>query len=399
MSNKLFRTLLCAWALIACLSAAAPTNYKTAKVLGLNIAYREAGDPSSPKLVLLHGFPASSHQYRDLIPALASRFHVIAPDYRGEKMLIKKSLEISYSEVTPKSLYVNRRSFLAGVPAAFLGARELLSPSAQALASEKLGNLGKSSLSASDKPSSYKDVTTYNNFYEFGTSKDQPAQLAKNFKTSPWVVSVDGEVAKPRKFSMEEVLKLAPLEERIYRHRCVEGWSIVVPWAGYSLSALLKQVEPTSKAKFVYFESYYDLKQMPEAKHAGIPLPYVEGLRLDEAMHPLALLCVGLYGESLPPQDGAPVRLVVPWKYGFKSIKSLVKIKLVSSQPQNTWNVSNAREYGFYSNVNPQVDHPRWSQSSERRLGELRRRPTLMFDGYADQVAHLYAGMDLKKNF
>ena len=319
--------------------------------------------------------------------------------YGGDKMLIKKSVVIPYSEVTPKSLYVNRRSFLAGVPAAFLGARELLSPSARALAGEKLGNLGKSPLSASDKPSSYKDVTTYNNFYEFGTSKDQPAQLAKNFRTSPWVVSVEGEVAKPRKFSMEEVLKLAPLEERIYRHRCVEGWSIVVPWAGYSLSALLKQVEPTSKAKFVYFESYYDLKQMPEAKHAGIPLPYVEGLRLDEAMHPLALLCVGLYGESLPPQDGAPVRLVVPWKYGFKSIKSLVKIRLVDSQPQSTWNLSNAHEYGFYSNVNPQVDHPRWSQSSERRLGELRRRPTLMFNGYADQVAHLYTGMDLKKNF
>ena len=313
-------------------------------------------------------------------------------------MLIKESVEIQYSEVTPKSLYLNRRSFLAGVPAAFLGARELLSPSARAQAGVRLGNLAKSQLSTGEKPSSYKDVTTYN-FYEFGTSKDQPAQLAKNFKTSPWVVSVEGDVAKPRKFSMEEVLKLAPLEERIYRHRCVEGWSIVVPWVGYSLSALLKQVEPTSKANFVYFESYYDLKQMPEGKHAGIPLPYIEGLRLDEAMHPLALLSVGMYGESLPPQDGAPVRVVVPWKYGFKSIKSLVRIRLVSSQPRNTWNIANAHEYGFYSNVNPQVDHPRWSQSSERRLGELRRRPTLMFNGYADQVAQMYAGMDLKKNF
>jgi sulfoxide reductase catalytic subunit YedY len=314
-------------------------------------------------------------------------------------VLIKESVEIQYSEVTPKSLYLNRRSFLAGVPAAFLGARELLSPSARAQAGVRLGNLAKSQLSTGEKPSSYKDVTTYNNFYEFGTSKDQPAQLAKNFKTSPWVVSVEGDVAKPRKFSMEEVLKLAPLEERIYRHRCVEGWSIVVPWVGYSLSALLKQVEPTSKANFVYFESYYDLKQMPEGKHAGIPLPYIEGLRLDEAMHPLALLSVGMYGESLPPQDGAPVRVVVPWKYGFKSIKSLVRIRLVSSQPRNTWNIANAHEYGFYSNVNPQVDHPRWSQSSERRLGELRRRPTLMFNGYADQVAQMYAGMDLKKNF
>ena len=314
-------------------------------------------------------------------------------------MVIKRSIDILPSEVTPKSLYVNRRNFLAGIPAAFLGAREFLSPSARAQAAAGLGNLVKSPLSTTEKASSIKDVTTYNNFYEFGTSKDQPAQLARNFKTSPWVVSVEGEVAKPRKFSMDEILKLAPLEERIYRHRCVEGWSIVVPWVGYSLSALLKQVEPTSKARFVYFESYYDLKQMPEAKHAGIPLPYVEGLRLDEAMNPLALLGVGMYGESLPPQDGAPVRLVVPWKYGFKSIKSLVKIRLVASQPQNTWNITNAHEYGFYSNVNPQVDHPRWSQASERRLGEVRRRPTLMFNGYADQVAHLYAGMDLKKDF
>jgi sulfoxide reductase catalytic subunit YedY len=306
-------------------------------------------------------------------------------------MLIRTSQDISYSEITPKSLYINRRSLLLGVPAAFLAAR--------AQAGTGLGNLVKSPLSTSEKVNSVKDVTTYNNFYEFGTSKDQPAQLAKNFKTSPWMVSVEGEVAKPRKFSMDEILKLAPLEERIYRHRCVEGWSIVVPWAGYSLNALLRQVQPTAKAKFVAFETYYDLRQMPEAKHAGIPLPYVEGLRLDEAMHPLALLCVGMYGESLPPQDGAPVRLVLPWKYGFKSIKSLVKIRLVSSQPPNTWNLTNAHEYGFYSNVNPQVDHPRWSQATERRLGELRRRPTLMFNGYADQVAQLYAGMDLKKNF
>lgn len=314
-------------------------------------------------------------------------------------MLIKTTLALPFFEVTPKSLYVNRRNFLAGLPAAFLGASELLSPSARAQAGVKLGDPVKSPLSTSEKPSSYKDVTTYNNFYEFGTSKEQPAQLAKNFKTNPWVVSVEGDVAKPRKFTIEEILKLAPLEERIYRHRCVEGWSIVVPWVGYSLSTLLKQVEPTSKARYVSFESYYDLKQMPEARHAGIPLPYVEGLRLDEAMNPLALLCVGMYGETLPPQDGAPVRLVLPWKYGFKSIKSLVKIRLVGSQPPNTWNITNAQEYGFYSNVNPQVDHPRWSQSSERRLGELRRRPTLMFNGYGDQVAQMYSGMDLKKNF
>jgi sulfoxide reductase catalytic subunit YedY len=314
-------------------------------------------------------------------------------------MLIRKSVEIPYSEVTPKSLYMNRRSLLAGLPAAFLGAREFLSPSAQARAEAKLGSLVKSPFSTSEKPNSYRDVTSYNNFYEFGTGKDQPAEYAKNFQTNPWSVSVEGNVAKPRKYSLDELLKLAPLEERIYRHRCVEGWSIVVPWVGYSLSAILKQVEPNAKAKYVAFESYYDPKQMPQARYAGIPLPYVEGLRLDEAMHPLALLCVGMYGEALPPQDGAPVRLIVPWKYGFKSIKSIVKIKLTGGQPPSTWNITNSSEYGFYSNVNPQVDHPRWSQATERRLGELRRRQTLIFNGYGDQVASLYAGMDLKRNY
>src|ERR1039458_3849643 len=292
-------------------------------------------------------------------------------------MLIKKTADLRYSEVTPKSVYLNRRKFLAGVPAAFLGAR-----AARAQAGAKLPSLVKSPFSTTEKANSYNDVTHYNNFYEFGTGKQQPAQNATNFKTSPWTVSVEGDVAKPRKFSLDEIMKLAPLEERIYRHRCVEAWSIVVPWSGYSLSALLKQVEPTSKAKYVAFESYWDLRQMPLARPelAGIALPYVEGLRLDEAMHPLALLCVGMYGEALPPQDGAPVRLVVPWKYGFKSIKSIVKIRLVAAQPPTTWNKSNAGEYGFYSNVNPGVDHPRWSQATERRLGEFRKRPTLMFN-------------------
>jgi sulfoxide reductase catalytic subunit YedY len=311
-------------------------------------------------------------------------------------MLIKKPADIRYSEITPKSVYVNRRKFLVGVPVAFLGARKLLQAGA------KLPNLAKSPFSTTEKPNTYADVTHYNNFYEFGTSKQQPAQNAANFKTSPWTVSIEGDVGKPRKFSMDEILKLAPLEERIYRHRCVEAWSIVVPWAGYSLSALLKQVEPGPKAKYVAFESYWDLRQMPLARPelAGIALPYVEGLRLDEAMHPLALLCVGMYGEALPPQDGAPVRLVVPWKYGFKSIKSIVKIKLVASQPPTTWNMNNAHEYGFYSNVNPQVDHPRWSQAKERRLPSLfQNHPTQMFNGYASEVASLYAGMDLKKNY
>ena len=317
-------------------------------------------------------------------------------------MLIRKPADIRYSEVTPKALYLNRRNFLAavGIPAAFLGARELLSPSKRVeAAGDKLPNLAKSPFSTSEKENTYNDVTHYNNFYEFGTGKDEPAGYAKNFKTNPWTLSVEGEVAKPRKYSLDDIMKIAPLEERIYRHRCVEAWSIVVPWAGYSLSALLKQVEPTAKAKFVAFQSYYEPAQMPQSKYAGIQLPYIEGLRMDEAMHPLTMLTVGMYGETLPPQDGAPVRLTVPWKYGFKSAKSLIKIRLVDKQPLNTWNIQAPQEYGFYSNVNPKVDHPRWSQATERRLGELRRRPTLMFNGYADQVASLYTGMDLTKYY
>ena len=312
-------------------------------------------------------------------------------------MLIKKPVDIRYSEITPKHIYMNRRNFLAGLPAAFLGARELLSPSARAMAGTKLPNVQKSKYTVDEKINSYQDVSTYNNFYEFGTDKSEPAQYAKNFKTEPWTVSVEGDCAKPRKFSLEEILSLAPLEERVYRHRCVEAWSIVVPWVGYSLSALLAKVEPTSKAKYVAFETFWDRKQMPHA--AGLQFPYVEGLRMDEAMHPLALLCTGMFGESLPPQDGAPVRMILPWKYGFKSIKSIVKIRLVGGMPNTSWNLANPPEYGFYSNVNPKVDHPRWSQASERRLGEFRKRPTLMFNGYGDQVASLYNGMDLKKNY
>ncbi len=309
-------------------------------------------------------------------------------------MLIKKGGELRYSDITPKSVYVNRRQFLMAAPAAFLAAR-----AARAAA---LPSLAKSPFSTTEPVTAEKYVKSYNNFYEFGTSKSQPAQTSQQFKTTPWTVSVEGDCAKPRKFSLDEILKLAPLEERIYRHRCVEAWSIVVPWAGYSLSAILNQVQPTAKAKFVAFESYWDLKQMPLARPemAGIQFPYVEGLRLDEAMHPLAMLTVGMYGESLPPQDGAPVRLVVPWKYGFKSIKSIVKIKLTGSMPPTTWNMSNAQEYGFYSNVNPNVDHPRWSQSKEQRLPSLfKNHPTQMFNGYGDQVASLYNGMDLKKNY
>ena len=315
-------------------------------------------------------------------------------------MLIKKSPDVRYSEVTPKSLYLNRRKFLAGVPAAVLAGHELLSPSGRASAATTKLQTVQSPLSTTGERINPKEyVTGYNNYYEFGTGKDEPQQLARNLKTYPWIVSVEGECAKPRKFTIDEILKLAPLEERVYRHRCVEAWSIVVPWIGYSLSTLLNQVEPNPKAKFVAFETLYDPKQMLSPLQAGIPLPYVEGLRLDEAMHPLALLTVGMYGETLPPQDGAPVRMVLPWKYGFKSIKSIVKIRLVGGQPSSTWNVYAANEYGFYSNVNPNRDHPRWSQKTERRLGEFGRRMTLMFNGYGDQVASLYKGMDLIRNY
>src|SRR5579883_2867790 len=309
-------------------------------------------------------------------------------------MLIKNGGELRFSDVTPKSVYLNRRAFLAGVPGVLMAARTARAAS--------LGGITKSPLSTSEPVTPPAISTKYNNFYEFGTDKSDPAKNAQKFNTSNWVVSIEGECAKPRKISMEEILKIAPLEERIYRHRCVEGWSIVVPWVGYSLSALLKQVEPTAKAKFVAFQSYWDTRQMPLARPeiAGIEFPYVEGLRIDEAMHPLALLCVGMYGESLPPQDGAPVRLVVPWKYGFKSIKSIVKIKLTGGMPPTTWNMANAHEYGFYSNVNPNVDHPRWSQKMEQRLpGIFKNHPTQMFNGYGEQVASLYSGMDLRKYY
>jgi len=305
------------------------------------------------------------------------------------------------SEITPAEVFFNRRDVLAGALAA--GASALLSGSQPARANgappSALAFKRNPRYSVNEAPNSFEDISSYNNFYEFGTDKSDPAKNATNFRTSPWTVKVSGECAKPGDYSMDDLLKLAPLEERIYRHRCVEAWSIVVPWVGYSLSAVLQRAEPTPKAKFVAFESYFNSSQMPQARWAGISFPYVEGLRLDEAMHPLTLLCVGMYGETLPNQDGAPVRIVIPWKYGFKSIKSIVKIKLVKSQPPTTWNMASSVEYGFYSNVNPNVDHPRWSQAKERRLGEFLRRPTLMFNGYGDQVAHLYDGMDLKKYF
>ena len=320
-------------------------------------------------------------------------------------MLIGKAAELTHADVTPRSFYVNRRRFLKAmgiVSATALTGRGLLAlarPSETALAATRFSGLLKSPFSTTEKANSFEDVTHYNNFYEFGTDKLDPQKNAQKFNTSNWVVSVEGDVAKPRKFTMDEILKMAPLEERIYRHRCVEAWSIVVPWIGFSFSNLIHLVEPTPKAKFVAFQSYYDPRQMPLGRWAGIDFPYVEGLRLDEAMNPLTLLCVGMYGESLPNQDGAPVRMVIPWKYGFKSIKSLVKIKFQSKMPPTTWNLSAPNEYGFYSNVNPNVDHPRWSQAKERRLGEIFKRATLLFNGYGDQVASMYTGMDLKKYY
>ncbi len=310
-------------------------------------------------------------------------------------MLSRTSLP--YSLVTPKRDYLelSRRRFLARLMAATAGALAL--PQLLPASGMKLNGVVKSPYGVNDKMTPYDVVTNYNNFYEFGTQKDQPAKLAQKLQTSPWALSIEGEVAKPRTLDLDQVMKLAPLEERVYRHRCVEAWSIVVPWIGFSLSTLLKQVEPTSKAKYVAFQSYYDKKQMLGSFQAGIDFPYVEGLRLDEAMHPLALLCVGLYGETLPNQNGAPLRIVLPWKYGFKSIKSVVKIRFMEKQPPTTWNLSAPSEYGFYSNVNPEVDHPRWSQAKERRLGEFLKRPTLKFNGYGDQVAALYNGMDLRR--
>jgi methionine sulfoxide reductase catalytic subunit len=320
-------------------------------------------------------------------------------------MLIKKWEGIRSSEITPRSWYLNRRKFLAGAAmagaaaATGFGLREMVSPSNQALAANKIDGVQKSPFSTAETITPYGDVTTYNNYYEFSTDKDGPAKLAKDFRPRPWKVKIDGQVEKKQELDVNTIIKMAPPEERIYRHRCVEGWSIVVPWIGFSLSELIKRANPTSKAKFVEFTTIFDPNRMPGQRRQVLDWPYVEGLRMDEAMNPLALLCFGMYGEDLPNQDGAPLRIVVPWKYGFKSAKAIVRVRFTEKQPLNTWNISAPREYGFYSNVNPNVDHPRWSQAKERRLGEFFKRPTLMFNGYGDRVASLYSGMDLKKDF
>ncbi len=316
----------------------------------------------------------------------------------------KKLSDIGSSEITPKSLYLNRRNFVIGAGAvgvtAIAGwkALEFLSPEQSAAAGEKL-NYVKSKYSTDEKLTPLKDVTSYNNFYEFSTDKYGPSELSGNFKPRPWTVTLDGDVKKPKTLDIDAVMKLAPLEERIYRLRCVEGWSMVIPWIALPLSALLSQVEPLGKAKFVEFTTVLRPEQMPGQRRDVLQWPYKEGLRLDEAMHPLTIMAVGLYGEVLPNQNGAPMRLVVPWKYGFKSAKSIVRISFTDKQPATAWNLAASNEYGFYSNVNPEVDHPRWSQAKERRLGEFFKRPTLKFNGYGDQVASLYAGMDLRKNF
>jgi sulfoxide reductase catalytic subunit YedY len=317
-------------------------------------------------------------------------------------MLIKRPEDIRPSEITPGGIYARRRELMKLAAAGpILGAAAAFASAARAqektLGLEKLPNVAKSRLSTTEPQTAYTHVTTYNNFYEFGTDKDDPKQYAKRLKVRPWTVVVEGEVARPRTFGIEDLLKL-PLEERVYRLRCVEAWSMVIPWIGFEFNALARLVEPTSKAKFVEFLTAYRPEEMPGARRPVLDWPYLEGLRIDEAMHPLTIMAVGLYGEVLPNQNGAPVRLVVPWKYGFKSGKSIVRIRFVEKQPKTAWEKAAPNEYGFYSNVNPGVDHPRWSQRRERRIPELfARRETVIFNGYGDQVAGLYAGMDLKK--
>ena len=315
------------------------------------------------------------------------------------------------SEITPRAVYENRRLWLQAAAGGALGLGLAGWAGRQAVAQGSTARLAplpgvRSTVPGAvtmDKLTSRQDITSYNNFYEFGTDKADPARNAHTLKTRPWTVVVDGEVRKPRSFGIEDLLKLAPMEERIYRLRCVEGWSMVIPWVGYSVAELAKAVEPTGNAKFVEFTTLADPKTMPHVGSRVLEWPYVEGLRLDEAMHPLSMLVFGLYGELLPNQNGAPLRLAVPWKYGFKWGKSLVRIRFTEKQPATAWNKAQPSEYGFYSNVNPTVDHPRWSQATERRIGEdglfAKKRPTLMFNGYEAQVGQLYAGMDLRKFF
>ena len=311
---------------------------------------------------------------------------------------IKKSTDLVEADVTPEDIYRNRRQFIKA--GSIAGAALFLNGlSARANASIAINNYRKNTLKIDEEITDFKDATRYNNFYEFGTSKSDPAYQAKDFNTDNWKITVGGECNKPGQMLLEDLISGFDIEERIYRHRCVEAWSMVIPWLGVPLGSILKRFEPNSRAKYVAFTTLLDEKRMPGQRRPVLDWPYVEGLRMDEAMHPLTLLAVGMYGKTMPNQNGAPVRLVVPWKYGFKGIKSIVKIKFTEKQPPTTWNLANPREYGFYSNVNPNVSHPRWSQARERRIGDFFKRKTLMFNGYAEEVASLYSGMDLKKNF
>jgi sulfoxide reductase catalytic subunit YedY len=316
-------------------------------------------------------------------------------------MLIKKGQDIKSSEITPKKLYMNRRKFIAN-SAALTGLGLLNPESLFALQEEqkiKLKIAKKGKFTVDEKLTSYQDATGYTNYYEFSTGKRETIILAKDFKTHPWEVSIEGEVKEPFKLSIDEIINMFPLEERVYRWRCVEAWGMIIPWIGFPLAGFIKKCEPTSDAKFIEFTTIYAPKQMPGLKTRVLPWPYVEGLRMDEAMHPLTILSVGMYGEILPNQNGAPLRLVVPWKYGFKGAKSIVKIRFTKKMPKTAWNKQKPEEYGFYANVNPNVDHPRWTQATERRIGEEGRRKTLMFNGYTDEVGSLYSGMDLKKYY
>jgi len=319
-------------------------------------------------------------------------------------MVIKKPDDIKSSEITDERLYLNRRNFIrAGVLAGTTVTTGLLyrklSPNRVGQPKSQSAPSGSYVTTEGETATAFKDITNYNNFYEFSTSKQGVAPLAQGFVTKPWTVEVTGRVQRPRIFDLDDLLKLASLEDRIYRHRCVEAWSMVIPWLGFPLERVLREVEPLASAKFVKFTTLLDPKRFPNQDADVLPWPYVEGLRLDEALHPLTILAAGLYGKMLPPQNGAPIRLVVPWKYGFKSIKSIVRIELSSEQPTSTWTEVASNEYGFYSNVNPAVDHPRWSQATERRIGEFGLRKTIPFNGYGDQVAQLYSGMDLKANY
>lgn len=313
----------------------------------------------------------------------------------------KHSWDIPESEVTDYQVYLNRRQFINGAAGLAAASAMPLSFAAKAPTGEAFTDLQQSDFSTEEKTTTYESITTYNNFYEFGTDKESPSALAADFpdRSEPWMITVDGECDKPGKYDYSELIKTQTLEERIYRLRCVEGWSMVIPWVGFPLAEILKQAQPNSKAKFVEFTTLYDSEQMPGQRRRVLNWPYREGLRMDEAMHPLTLLAVGLYGREMPGQNGAPIRLVVPWKYGFKSIKSIVRIRFVEEMPLTAWVQANAGEYGFYSNVNPDVNHPRWSQRRERRIGEFLKRETLMFNGYGDEVAELYSGMDLKRYF